>query len=85
MTKNRQFQANEIVGMDPILRCLPNESALVPSGRGIAFDGMTSGSYEVIEFGEFHDDSVVVVLVEWPLLEVFLDKCGLQGSVRSFL
>lgn len=33
MAKNRQFQANEIVGVDPILGCLPNESALIPPGR----------------------------------------------------
>lgn len=85
MAKNRQFQANEIVGVDPILGCLPNESALISPGRGIALDGMTAGSNEVIEFGEFDDDSVVVVLVEGPFLEVLLDESGFQGHVCSFL
>ena len=85
MAKNRQFQANKIVGVDPILRCLPNESALISSGRGIALDGMTTGSDEVIEFGEFDDDTVVVVFVEGTLLEVSLDEGRFQGPVCSFL
>jgi hypothetical protein len=46
---------------------------------------MTAGSDEVIEFGEFDDDSIIVVLVEGPFLEVFLDESGLQGSVCPFL
>jgi len=85
MAKNRQFQANEIVGVDPILGSLPNESALIASSRGIALDGMTAGSDEVIEFGEFDDDFVIVVLVEGSFLEVSLDESGLQGPVCSFL
>ena len=46
---------------------------------------MSAGSDEVIEFGKFDDDPVVVVLVEGPFLEVFLDESGFQGPVRSFL
>lgn len=71
--------------MDPILRRLPNESTLIASGRGIALDGMTTGSDEVIEFGELNDDSIVVVLIKRPFLEVSLDKNGLQGTVCAFL
>ena len=85
MAKNRQLQANEIVWVDPILRCLSNESALISSGGSVALDGMTTGSDEVIEFGEFNDDSVIVVLVKRSFLEVSLDEGGLQGSVRPFL
>jgi hypothetical protein len=85
VAKNRQFQANEIVGVDPVLGCLPNEGALIASSRGISFDWMTAGSDEIIEFREFDNDSVVVILVEWSFLEVFLDESRLQGSVSSFL
>lgn len=71
--------------MDPILRCLPNESTLIASGRGIALDGMTAGPDKVMEPGEFDDDPIVVVLVERSFLEVILDESGLQGTVSSFL
>ena len=85
MAKNRQFQTNEIIGVDPVLGCLPNESALISPSRGVALDGVAAGSDEVIEFGELDDDSVVVVLVEGPLLEELLDESGFQGPVCSFL
>ena len=85
MAKNSQFQANEIVGVDPIFRRLPDESALVASSGGIALDRMTAGSDEVIEFGEFDNDLIVVVLVERSLLEIALDKRGFQGSICPFL
>lgn len=71
--------------MNPILRGLPNESALVTTSRGITLNGMTAGPDEIIEFGEFDNDSVVVELIEWSFLEVFLDESGLQGSICSFL
>ena len=85
MAKNCQFQANEVIGVDPILGCLANESALIAPGRGVSLNGMTAGSDEVIELGEFDDNSIVVVLVERSFLEVSLDESGLQGSVCSFL
>ena len=85
MAKNRQFQTNEIIGVDPVLCCLPNESALISPSRGVALDGVATCSDEVIEFGELDDDSVVVVLVEGPLLEELLDESGFQGPVCSFL
>lgn len=85
MAKNRQFQANEIVGVDPVLRCLPNESALIASSGCISFDWVTAGSDEIVEFREFDNDSVVVILIERPFLEVFLDESRLQRSVGSFL
>ena len=50
MTENCQLQANEIVGVDPVFRCLPNESALIASGRGITLDRMTASPDEIIEF-----------------------------------
>jgi hypothetical protein len=71
--------------MDPILRCLPNESTLVTSGRGIALNGMTASPDEIMEPGEFNNDSIVVILIERSFLEVLLDEGGLQGSVCSFL
>ena len=71
--------------MDPILRRLPNKSALITSGRGVTLDGMTAGPDEIIELGEFDYDPVVVVLIERSFLEVFLDESRLQGAVRSFL
>ena len=71
--------------MDPVLRCLPNESALIASSRGIPFDWMPASSDEVIEFREFDNDSVVVILIERSFLEIPLDKSRLQGSVGSFL
>ena len=85
MAKNRQFQTNEIIGVDPVLGCLPNESALISPSRRVALDGVAAGSDKVIEFGELDDDSVVVVLVEGPLLEELLDESGFQGPVCSFL
>lgn len=71
--------------MDPILCRLPNEGALASSGGGVTLDGMTTGSDEVMELGEFDDDSVVVVLVEGSFLEVLLDKSGLQWAFGPFL
>lgn len=71
--------------MDPIFCCLPNEGALVSSGGGVTLNGMTAGSDEVMELGEFDDDSIVVVLVERSFLEVLLYKRGLQWSFRPFL
>jgi len=85
VAKNRQFQANEIVGVDPVFRCLPDEGTLIASSRGIPFDWMTASSNKIIEFREFDDDSVVVILIERPFLEVVLDEGRLQGSVCSFL
>ena len=85
MTQNRQFQANQIVRVNPILRCLPDESALATPGGGVALDRMTTGSDEVIELGKFDDDSVIVILVERSFLEVVLNECGLQWPVGSFL
>ena len=46
---------------------------------------MPAGSDEVVEFGEFDDDPIVVVLVEGSLLKVFLYESGFQGPVCSFL
>lgn len=85
VAKNRQFQANEIVGVDPVLRCLPNESALIASGGGIPFDWVTASSDEIIEFREFDNDSVVVILIERSFFEEFLDESRLQGSIGTFL
>jgi len=58
---------------------------LIASGRRITLDRMTTGSDEVIEFGEFDDDPVIVILVEGSFLEEPLDEGGFQGSVCSFL
>lgn len=85
VAKDRQLQSNEIVGVDPVLRCLPNESALVASSGGIPFNWMTASSDEIIEFREFNDDSIIVILIKRSFLEVSLDKSGFQGSVGSFL
>lgn len=46
---------------------------------------MTTSSDEIIEFGEFDNDSIIVELIERPFLEEFLDETRLQGSVRTFL
>lgn len=85
MAKDRQFQANEIVGVNPILGRLSNESTLTTPRRGIPFDWMAAGSDEVIEFRKFDDDSIVVELIKRPFLEVFLNECGFQGPMSSFL
>jgi hypothetical protein len=63
--------------VNPIFGRLPNKSALVTSCRGIALDGMTPGSDQIIELGKLDDDSIVVVLVERAFLKVFLDESGL--------
>jgi hypothetical protein len=71
--------------MDPILRGLPDESALIAPCGGVSLDRMTASSDEVVELGEFDDDPIIVVLVERAFLEVFLNESRLQGSFRSFL
>ena len=85
MAKNSQFQAHQIVGMNPILRCLPNESALASSGGGITPDRMSASSDEVIKLGQFDDDPIIVVLVERSFLKELLHESGLQWSFGPFL
>lgn len=71
--------------MNPILGCLPNESALASPSGGVTPNWMTAGPDEIIELGEFDNDPIVVVLVERSFLEVFLNKSGFQWSVSTFL
>lgn len=85
MTKDRQFQTNEIIGVDPILGCLSNESTLATPSRSIPLDWMTAGSDEIIEFRKLDDDSIIVELIKRPFLEVFLNESGFQGPMGSFL
>lgn len=85
MTKNRQLQANEIVGVNPVLCRLPNESTLIASGRGVPLNWMSASSDEIIELRELDNDSVIVILIERSFLEVFLNESRLQGSVGPFL
>ena len=85
VAKDRQFQANEVVGVDPILGRLSNESTLTTSSRGIPFDWMTTSSDEIIKFREFNDEPIIVELIKRPFLEVFLNESGLQRPASSFL
>jgi hypothetical protein len=85
VTEDRQFQAHQVVRVDPILGCLAHESALAASSGGVTLDWMAAGPDEVVELREFDDKPIIVVLVERSFLKVFLDESGLQGTVRSFL
>jgi hypothetical protein len=71
--------------MDPILRGLPDESALIASCGGVSLGRMTASSDKVVELGVFDDDPIIVILVERVFLEVFLNESRLRGSFRSFL
>ena len=46
---------------------------------------MAAGADEIIQPRELDDKAVPVVLVEGTLLEVLLNECRLEGTVRLFL
>lgn len=51
MFENDQFEFGDVVGMDPVFGSVTHKVLLTSTGGGIAFDGITPGSYEVILFG----------------------------------
>ena len=55
----------------PVLRRLSNECTLSSTGTAVSQNGMTSRSNEVIQPRELDDESVVVLLVEGSLVQVF--------------
>jgi hypothetical protein len=71
--------------MHPVLGSLPNKCTLVPSRARVTLDGMTPSAYQIVQLGKLDDESIPIVLVEWPFLEVVLDKCWFQGESGLFL
>lgn len=69
----------------PILGCLTHECALTSTCARVALNGVSSGPYEVIQFGELDDEGVPVVFIEWTLFEVVWDKSRLERNFCLFL
>jgi len=69
MLHNSKLQRDDILIMDPVLCRTPNESILVPSGRCISFNRMSSSSDEIEQLGELDNEMIIVHSVEWVCLE----------------
>lgn len=69
----------------PILRRLPYEGTLTSSCARITLNGVSPRPDEIIQLGQFDYEGIPVVFVERPLLEVVLNKGGLEGEIRLFL
>ena len=60
---------------DPVFGSLSNKGALSSSSARVTLNWMTPRTYQVIQLGQFDDESIPVVLVKWPFLQVILDEC----------
>ena len=70
--------------MDPVFRGISNEILLAAAGSTVSLDRTSLGSHQVIQFGELHDEGVIIVLEEWFRLESG-SKDGFQIPARLFL
>jgi hypothetical protein len=69
----------------PIFCSLSDERALIPTSAGIALDGMSTGSNEVIKLREFDYKDVPVIFVKRSFFKIFLDKGSFEWDVGLFL
>jgi hypothetical protein len=48
MSHDREFERNEVIGVYPVLRCLPHKRTLGPASGGITLHGVTTRPNKVI-------------------------------------
>ena len=58
--------------MNPVFSCVANKVLLTSPGWWIAFDGITTCTYEIVLPGEFNDECVVIFFVKGLRIET----CG---------
>jgi hypothetical protein len=85
VSHNREFERDEVIGVYPVLCCLPYKRALGPASGGIALHRMATSTNKVIQAGEFDDDCIPVILIKRALLEVVLNERLGKGSWGLFL
>ena len=85
MAQNSQFEWHQVIGMHPIFGGLTDKCTLIPTSAGISLNRMSAGANKVIELGEFNNEGVPVILVEWPFLKILLDEGRLQRDAGLFL
>ena len=62
----------------PVFRRLSNERTLVTTSTGIAHDGMTTGSNEVVQFRKLYDERIPVVFIKRSFFQVVLNECRFE-------
>jgi hypothetical protein len=67
MFQNDKLKLCDVVRVHPVLCRLANKVLLLSSSGRVAFDGVSTGPYVIIELGQLYNESIVVVLVKWFL------------------
>ena len=67
--------------MDPVFSGITDKVLLTSSGGRVSFYRVPTGSYEIVLFGEFYNQCIVVFPVEWLRIEAsckdwFKNECG---------
>lgn len=75
MLENNELQFNNVVWVHPVLCSLANKVLLLSSCGRVALDWISSCANDIVEFGQFDNVRVVVILEEGLALET----CGEDG------
>lgn len=78
MFHNGQLERNDILMMHPVLGRAPDKGILVPTGRSISLNRMTSGPDKIKQFGELNDQVIVVHPVKRVRFEELFVECRFQ-------
>jgi len=69
----------------PVLRSLPDESALTTTSTRISHNRMSPSPDQVVQSRELNNDSIVIFFVEGSFLEVVSHELSFQGEPSTFL
>lgn len=64
MFQDYELKLSDIVRVNPVFRCLPDEVLLHPSCSTVAFDRVAPRPYQIIQPRQFDDESIIIIFEE---------------------
>lgn len=85
MTQDRQFEMDQIIRVDPILRRLSDKRTLASTCARVSLNWVTACADQIIELGQLNNESIPIILVERPLFQIILYKSRFERTICLFL